>query len=75
MTTEASIEYVLPQNATVRLRVFNEIGQLVFEEKTLGATGLNSTKILFSKQNVATGLLFFKLETASGTAVGRLVKQ
>ncbi len=67
-----TIQYVLPHDGQVTLKVYNMLGQLV---RTLvnevEAAGAHSTQ--FNGTNFASGVYFYKLEAGAMTSVNRMV--
>jgi hypothetical protein len=67
-----TIEYALPQNAQVTLKVYNVIGQ---EVKTLAngvePAGVHSIK--FDATNLTSGVYFYRLQAGSFSQVNRML--
>jgi hypothetical protein len=67
-----TIQYVLPHNGQVTLRVFNILGQLVRtlvdEVETAG-----THNVKFNGSNLASGIYMYKLESGSMTSINRMV--
>lgn len=63
---ETAINYVIPQNASVRLTIYNILGQkiatLVDEQKSSGAYTVNWSGKTNGGNQVASGLYFYRLE-------------
>jgi hypothetical protein len=66
------IQYVLPHNGQVTLKVFNILGQLVRtlvnEVETAG-----THNVQFNGSNLASGIYMYKLESSSMSSVSRMV--
>ena len=67
------IGFHLPEAAEATLNVFDETGRVLFTQKCNFAKGYNAVQIDHALLNTA-GVLYYKLETASNSAVRKMIQ-
>ena len=69
-----SIGFHLPEAATATLTVFDETGRLVFTQKGDFAKGYNSIPLERNKLKGTSGILIYKLDTATDSATRKMIQ-
>ncbi|MFN0015013.1 MAG: T9SS type A sorting domain-containing protein, partial [Saprospiraceae bacterium] len=72
-TNRTRIGFHLPEAADAKLTVYDEAGRVLFFQSGIYARGYNSV-VVDNTVLGAAGVLFYKLETAKGSAVRRMIK-
>jgi len=73
-TNRTRLGFHLPESSEAVLTVFDESGKVLYSRAETFARGYNAVVIDNSVLNVAGGLLFYKVETPTGSAVRRMIK-
>jgi len=73
-TNRTRLGFHLPEPSEAVLTVFDEAGKVLFSRTETFARGYNAVVVDNSVLNVANGLMFYKLETPTGSAVRRMIK-
>ena len=74
--SSTQIGFHLPQAATVTLRVYDETGRTVYTQRGDFAKGYNAFTLDRAEASVliATGVLYYKVETATDSAVKKMIQ-
>ena len=67
-----TIPFVLPEKSHVRLSLFNILGKEIMEIAN-GDYGSGRHEVVFTAENLATGIYFYRIETEQFTSVKKLV--
>jgi hypothetical protein len=70
---KTSIGFFLPEAAEATLSVFDETGRTVYQQKGQFAKGMNTVMLERALINT-TGMLYYKLETASDSATRKMIQ-
>ena len=62
--TATTIEYALPENSRVSLRVFNVLGQIVMTLRE-GVENAGSRSVRFDASSLSSGVYFYRLDATS----------
>jgi len=72
-TTSTNIEYELKEHGVVSLKIFNQIGQLVYFQQEIQTKGKQS--LILNTMDYPDGIYFFRLQADNKIVTGKMVKR
>jgi hypothetical protein len=70
---KASFSFYLPYPTEANIKLLDGNGRILLEQQKMFPRGFNTFDIDF-QGNTASGLLFYKIESAAGNAAGKIIR-